>query len=279
MTETMRIPARVRGLLSKRPVEELRKLAIGFGAVYLVVLVLLFGGQRRILYPRSAPLPLPDVPGSERLDVPITGGSVPVLWMDGPGTVPIIWFHGNGEQLAWTGKLVKALVARGFDVAAVEYPGYGLATGPGPSESAIVEAADGAMDLLAKRGITRPVCGGHSLGTGVAAHLAVQDRCRALVLVSPYTSLPAAGAFHYWFVPVRWMMFDRFDTLGSAAKIRVPTFVTHGREDTVIPFEEGEAVAAAIPGATFLPRKGSHMILDAQTWDAIARFVATLPEG
>ena len=68
---------------------------------------------------------------------------------------------------------------------------------------------------------------------------------------------------------------DRFDTLSLAPRITVPTFITHGDQDLVIPVELGRELAAAIRGADYVERPGrGHMnVLDDQTFDAIANFV------
>lgn len=58
-------------------------------------------------------------------------------------------------------------------------------------------------------------------------------------------------------------------------RIRCPTLVLHPRSDMIIPFDEGRAVAALIPGARFVPLDTRNFILLEQDpeW---ARFVAEL---
>jgi uncharacterized protein len=53
-------------------------------------------------------------------------------------------------------------------------------------------------------------------------------------------------------LPASLVMVDRFDTLGKAADIAMPTLVVHGDIDDVIPFEQGETLSRAFPHATFL---------------------------
>jgi pimeloyl-ACP methyl ester carboxylesterase len=46
-------------------------------------------------------------------------------------------------------------------------------------------------------------------------------------------------------------------------QVRVPTLVLHCRDDAVQPFDEGRRIAAAIPGAHFVPLEGrNHLILE-----------------
>jgi pimeloyl-ACP methyl ester carboxylesterase len=61
--------------------------------------------------------------------------------------------------------------------------------------------------------------------------------------------------------------------------VRVPTLVLHCRDDARVPFEEGRRVAAAIPGARFVPLEGrNHVMLESDvSWnrlfDEIERFI------
>jgi pimeloyl-ACP methyl ester carboxylesterase/DNA-binding CsgD family transcriptional regulator len=49
----------------------------------------------------------------------------------------------------------------------------------------------------------------------------------------------------------------RLDVRDCLAAVRAPTTVVHRRDDRAIPFRLGREVAAAIPGATFIPLSGS----------------------
>jgi DNA-binding NarL/FixJ family response regulator len=51
------------------------------------------------------------------------------------------------------------------------------------------------------------------------------------------------------------------DVSDLAERVTVPTTVIHAREDAVVPFDEGRRVAAAIPGASFVPIEGRNHIL------------------
>jgi pimeloyl-ACP methyl ester carboxylesterase/DNA-binding CsgD family transcriptional regulator len=51
------------------------------------------------------------------------------------------------------------------------------------------------------------------------------------------------------------------DVTDFAARVRCPTLVMHSRGDARIPFEEGRKLAAAIPGAEFVPLDSQNHIL------------------
>jgi pimeloyl-ACP methyl ester carboxylesterase len=56
---------------------------------------------------------------------------------------------------------------------------------------------------------------------------------------------------------------DYMNVMELLPQVRAPTLVLHCRNDAVQPFEEGRRIAAAIPGAHFVPLEGrNHLILD-----------------
>ena len=110
----------------------------------------------------------------------------------------------------------------------------------------------------------------------MATIVAAEGLCRALVLIAPYTSIAAVAALRLPFFPARQLVWDRFDNAARAPTIHIPTLVTHGHADRVIPFEMGEELARRFPNATFLPREKGHMgILDDHTWDRVAELAAS----
>ena len=64
--------------------------------------------------------------------------------------------------------------------------------------------------------------------------------------------------------------------LGS---LRVPTLVVHGAEDPMLPVGHGEALAAAIPGATLLRLPGVGHELPARAWPVVVPAVLAISGG
>ena len=54
---------------------------------------------------------------------------------------------------------------------------------------------------------------------------------------------------------------DNLDISDELSKIAAPTLVMHVREDARAPFDEGRRMAAAIPGARFVPLEGRNHIM------------------
>ena len=188
-------------------------------------------------------------------------GSTVATWLPpARGSPVVVHFHGNGEQLADLAHLVQPLHALGLGVLAVEYPGYGLSTGS-PSEQSILEAGEAALALLRDRfriPQEQTVLQGQSLGTGVAAQLALRGRGSRLVLISPYTSIPELAAKTALLRPFRWLVRDRFDTRGIASRVTIPVLIVHGTDDEVIPFWMGRVLSTAFPKARFLKIDDAH---------------------
>jgi uncharacterized protein len=239
-------------------------LAASLLGVYVLFCVAARVGYRVLLYP-APPVPPPSPPADAKVLSLQAADGVPVIAIELPPpdarARTVVLFHGNGENMDERLPLAEALHAHGLGVVLAEYRGYGLARDAGrPDEAGLYRDASAVLDGLQREGIGRDRVAllGISLGTGVAVEMAARGRASALVLVSPYTSIPAVAARVLPFLPTQWLCPDKFDTLSKAPGLRVPTLVIHGDSDEVVPFAMGRDVAAAIPGATLRVVAGGH---------------------
>lgn len=175
----------------------------------------------------------------------------------------IVHFHGNAETADDNVKLAHELQKKGFDVVLAEYRGYGRSRGASPTEEGLYLDALAVLDAVEARGTPREriVLWGQSLGAGVASEMARRGRGARLVLVAPLASTLELGkrAIPVPILPLSYVFADRFDTLGKAPEITLPTLVVHGDADDVIPPEHGERISKALPHATFLKvGEGKH---------------------
>jgi pimeloyl-ACP methyl ester carboxylesterase len=187
-----------------------------------------------------------------------------VLWLAGLAVVlyaalcgeALIYFGGNGEDV------VTALDAfsKTFPDHAmylVDYRGYGGSTGK-PSEDAIQADAAAVFDRVRREHADIALIG-RSLGSGVAIRLAAQRPAKRLVLVTPYDSIVELAAAQFPFVPVHWLLIDRYESFRYAPAITVATTLVMADRDEVIPrasterlfsrFKPGIAVLRVIEGA------------------------------
>jgi pimeloyl-ACP methyl ester carboxylesterase/DNA-binding CsgD family transcriptional regulator len=83
----------------------------------------------------------------------------------------------------------------------------------------------------------------------------------------------------------RLQPFHSIDLREAAAQVRCPTLVFHARHDARIPFEQGRALAALIPGARFVALDSrNHWVVDTEpAWkqfvDAIDHFLPRVPDA
>ena len=146
--------------------------------------------------------------------------------------------------------------------------------------------ADGTALLawLAGRGVApaRTWLYGESLGTGLAVKLAAaaEPPLAGVILEAPYTSIAAVAQAHYWYVPAKWLVKDRWDVASRIAAIRAPLLILHGERDRTVPTRFGRALfeaAVAPKEALWLPRASHNDVLDSA--EARQRVLTFLSEG
>ena len=223
-----------------------------------IVAVLGYGGllaalylmQRAIMYPapqaeRTAPAEAGFAQAQE-LVLPTGDGEKAVAWHVPPraGKPVILFFHGNGEVLAWRVPRFRELVADGTGLIALSFRGYAGSTGS-PSEAGLIADGEAAYQFAAAHyAPARIVLWGYSLGSGVAVALAATHRVSGLILEAPYTSTVDIAASAFPYLPVRWLLRDRYHSDRRIGSVRAPLLVMHGVKDRVIPIRFGEQLFA-----------------------------------
>jgi pimeloyl-ACP methyl ester carboxylesterase len=227
-------------------------------AGYAAFLCALFLMQDSFIYPgaknRVEPA-APPTPGAELLKLATPLGTVEALFLpatagDSTHTPVVIFGHGNGEVIDYWTTALDGFRERGIAVLLVEYPGYGRSTGS-PSEQSIRAAMEAAYDRIAadpRIDRTRIFGFGQSLGGGAICQLARDRPLRALILESTFTSLDTFTA-GYW-APA-FLLRDHFDNLSTVKHFPGALLVIHGRFDRLIPWQQGQRLAAASSRATF----------------------------
>ncbi|MEO7109821.1 MAG: alpha/beta hydrolase [Polyangiaceae bacterium] len=233
---------------------------------YVVLTLIGCSIYRHVLFPAPAsPPPLPE--GYGELISTKTSDGVTAQGLYFPPQDPdapfVIYFHGNGETIAYELDRSEDLQSLGFGVLLAEYRGYGTARASGPpTEAGLYADAEALIAAVEARGTKKDhiALWGFSLGTGVASEMAYRGHGCALILEAPYTSIVDMGNRYAPFLPVTWIVKDKFDTLSKASKIGIPAIVVHGDDDPVVPFRMGEAVARALPHARFIGVHGGRHV-------------------
>lgn len=196
---------------------------------YAGVCLALFAFQRSLIY---FPQPRAETPGTRLLQLTFDDAIVNVTALEKPGPNAIVYFGGNGEDTC----LSLPELAEAFPEHAIylmHYRSYGGSTGR-PSEQALVGDALALFDKVSGEHPNIVVIG-RSLGSGVAIQLAAQRPATRLVLVTPYDSIENIAAGQFPYVPVRWLLEDKFESWKYAAKIAMPTTVITAEHDAVVP--------------------------------------------
>jgi pimeloyl-ACP methyl ester carboxylesterase len=174
------------------------------------------------------------------------GGGLSYLARGGAGGMPIVLLHGIGSNASSFAPLMRAFDAR-HPIFAWDAPGYGGSTplaADWPDASEYAGAANRWLDQLE---ISRCVIAGHSLGTLIAARLALTSpsRVAALFLLSPALGYGAAKGDAL--PPAVAARLTELDRLGpdKFAAARAPSLLADpaGRSDVL---QEVERAMAAV---------------------------------
>lgn len=241
---------------------------------WIVNLVVIYGlvvgvglmARRALIYPFDETAAwtgdLPDVLIKE---VARPDGSTMVVWAAEPEPKqPVIfYFMGNVGHLEYFDPRLRELRGFGYGVVAMAYRGGGGADGQ-PSELALKADAKFLWDnvervLRIRIPPEQRIIYGTSLGTGIAADLAVARPAAGVILEAPFTRLCEVAEYQLKIVPACRLMWDEFyPIVDQVIDIRAPILVLHGTDDTTIPVEMGKRVAERGDDVTLKLYPGAH---------------------
>ena len=258
--------------------------------VVLSAIMLLFE-RKLIYYPQRSFDVRPGDLGLAFEDLTLTaedGVRIHAWYLPPPGEArfTVLLAHGNAGNLSH--RLDRTLFLQsklGAAVLLFDYRGYGRSEGSPDEEGTYRDARAAHRWLVEEKHIPldRLVLFGESLGSAVALDLALSRPCRALVLESPFASIPAMARAVYPFLPLWPFVRTRYDNEGKAPRLGVPLLVLHGEKDEVVPFAQGRRVFDAAPGPKrfhAIPGAGhndTYIVGGDAYWDAVRDFLETLP--
>lgn len=224
--------------------------------------------QERIVFQPSPP-PYPDGAPAQRIELRSDDGRTLHAFVVGDTASArrngaVLMFHGNADLAAWRVPWGVEVARRtGRMVVLAEYRGYGGIPGP-PSVVGVRNDAEAVLAWTREATglpMSRIALYGHSLGSAVAAELAVTHPPEVLLLESPFSSardmariIIAAPLERMW----RLVSRVHYDTEARLRSLDAPVWVVHGTEDLIIPFRMGQAVFdAARRQGRMLPVSGA----------------------
>jgi len=175
----------------------------------------------------------------------------------------IIYFGGNAERI----ENMRDEFAKWFpqsSVYLVPYRGYGASEGT-PSEDALLSDALAVFDQVQARQQGAPIVViGRSLGSSVASHVASQRPVAKLALITPFDSMTSVAQSHYPWLPLRWLMQDRYESTRYLSNYAGPVLVIRASKDEVIPAASTDRLIASMakpPQVVDLP-EATHNSVD-----------------
>jgi len=211
--------------------------------LYALVCLLLFLEQRSLLY---HPMPESRSERAQVIRLERDGASLKIWHVARPGDRAVIYFGGNGDNVVWfIDDFASAFPDRSIYL--VNYRGYAGSTGL-PTEKALLGDAEAVFDLVHASHKDVAVIG-RSLGSGVAVHVAAVRDVTKLVLVTPYDSIENVAKTQFAWIPVSWLLEDKFDSRSRAKNVRAPVLALMAEDDGVVPRANSERLVAAFaPG-------------------------------
>lgn len=209
--------------------------------VYAILLITLYFFQRSLIYFPTQPAPI-----NSLIDTSVIHNGIRLQGYMANEKRPslILYFGGNAEQIEY-GLQELALAFPASTIAGFHYRGYSGSEGK-PSEAALFTDALYIHDLLSVDYPSISVIG-RSLGSGVATYLASQRPVKKLVLVTPFDSIQSLAASRFPFMPVKWLLIDKFMSASYAKNIKTPTLLLTAEKDTIVPQHHSIRLHQAFP--------------------------------
>jgi uncharacterized protein len=220
--------------------------------------------RRSIYFPASAYDAAPEDLGlrAETLEIPSAGGvRLAGWWIHGGGTSALLYFHGNGGNVSHRLERTKMLVeSLGLDVFLVDYRGYGRSSGA-PNEAGLCADGEAIFEAARARGFApeRIVLFGESLGGAVAVETALRKPARAIILETPFLSIPRMAKMIYPFLP-SFVVRTKFDNEAKIGRVGIPKLIVAAEKDDVVPPEHARRLfeLAREPKQFFVIRGAAH---------------------
>ena len=224
--------------------------------LYAVVMVVMYFSQTSLLYHPAKQSVMPQDIGED--------ANIRQVWSSHDGLEIPVWvmpakednkpfyllhFHGNTGEVSSRLMELRPILSHGIGGIFTSYR-YNADPAGAPSEAALKKDAETFYEQAKKRlGLKddQIILYGESLGSGMALHLAAQGKGRAVVMEGGYASILELATQEYWWLPVRFLLRDWYDSRRYMPAISIPILQLHGGKDRVIPLESARKIADLRP--------------------------------
>jgi len=234
--------------------------------IYCLIGIVIYYGQDKVLfhpeplaasYQYSFPYPFKEVnlPYSQSANINIIQFTTSQPKPKGV----VLYFHGNKKNISWYARFAPMFTQKGYEVWMMDYPGFGKSTGDFTEQQLYTWALT--FYKLAQAHFSKDsiIIYGKSFGTGIAAELATKRDCKALVLESPYYSIPSIPGSWLPIYPLNKMIHFKIPTWQYLQEITNPVIIFHGTSDYTIPYRNSTRLKQYLkPHDEFIPIEGGH---------------------
>ena len=254
-------------------------------SIYLFILISTYLFQRNLLYH-----PTENNYSGDKLIVSVekikikTGSNIELLsWYHKKNIndyKTILFLHGNAGSLENRIHKINNFKDLNVNFLLLAWRGFSGNKGS-PTEQNLYEDAWSAIKWLKSEGIKESniIIYGESLGTGVATEIAQNKNFAGVILESPFTSMIDAGKTKYPYLPVKFLLKDKYESNKKIQNIKTPILIMHGKVDNIVPFYMGKKMydLANEPKYSYFTEYDDHMMeYNEKLLNALKEFIYSL---
>jgi len=154
----------------------------------------------------------------------------------------VLLCHGNAGNIGNRLDMIRILNSLDLNVFIFDYRGYGISAGLVSEKGTYLDALAAYEELKKTSGvdINKVILYGRSLGGAVAMDLATRKDPLALISDGTFTSTSAMAKEIYPFLPAKFLISTKYDSLSKISSIKVPKLIIHSTEDEIVSFHHGK---------------------------------------
>ena len=192
----------------------------------------------------------------------------------------ILLFHGNAGNLFNRVYKLNELNKLDLNILIISWRGFSGNKGK-PTEKNLYHDAQEAVKWLKAQGLDNKniILYGESLGTSIAIELASKNNFGGIILESPFTSMADTAKIYYPYLPVNFLLRDRYDSKSKVKDIKTPILIMHGKMDNIVPQKMGLELfeKANNPKFSYFPESDDHMMeYNSQLLNKIKLFISKI---
>ena len=250
--------------------------------IYLIIVAYMYLNQRKLLY-----LPSENNYLDDQIDFNFKEVFIDVeknlklkAWLienDFKNKKTLVFFHGNAGNLSNRTYKLNQLSKLDLNIIILAWRSFSGNEGE-PSEQNLYNDAKKTIDWLNSRGVKNKniILYGESLGTGIAVELGQTNQFGGIILESPFTSMINAAKNIYPWLPVKYLLKDKYDSEKKIKNLQIPILIMHGKKDNIVPFKMGKKLydLANNPKFFYFTENDDHMMtFDEQLVGTIKNFL------